>query len=102
VTGREVFGIPAVSRTITLFISDVTPGSTSRFLGAPTTGSYATYSEQGVTNSATYTSVSGHVTVRINAQTGEISGRFSFDGFSAIDRSNVARVTSGSFSVRAE
>lgn len=102
VTGREVSGIPAVSRTITLFISDVIPGSTSRFLGAPATDSYATYSEQGSTNSATYTSVSGHVTVRINAQTGEVSGRFSFTGFDALDRSNVARVTSGSFSARPE
>jgi hypothetical protein len=102
ITGRELSGVPTVSRTITLFVDGVGPGSTSRFLGTPASGSYATYSEQGNTNSATYTSVSGHVVIKVDERTGEVSGRFSFDGISALDRSQVARVNGGSFSIRTE
>jgi hypothetical protein len=102
ITGREVSGIPSESRTITLFIDGVRPGSTSRFLGPPSIGTYATYSEQGITNSASFISISGHVTVSVNTVTGEVSGRFSFQAGNTIDRSDTARVTSGNFSTRSE
>jgi hypothetical protein len=99
ITGRQVTGIPSTSRTITLFIDGVGTGTTSRFLGAPASGSYATYSEQGGTNSATYTSVSGHAVIKVDSRTGEVSGRFSFDAASSFDRSTVVRVNSGNFSI---
>jgi hypothetical protein len=70
ITGREVSGIPSESRTITLFVDGVRPGSTSRFLGPPSIGTYAAYSEQGITNSLSFFSISCHVTVSVITVTG--------------------------------
>ena len=102
ITGREVSGIPSESRTITLYLADVTTGTTSHFFGPPSVGTYATYSEQTVTNSASFISISGHATVSVNATTGEITGRFSFEAGNTFNRSDTARVTSGNFSTRTQ
>ena len=99
IVGRETGGLSAGSSSIQIILSDVTQGTTTHSLGAPGTGSYATFSTTTPTNSIGLTSLTGNVTVTLNTNSSLVSGRFSFetgDPFSGQDR---VRVTGGDFAV---
>ena len=100
VTGRAVSGVPAGSRTITLYVGDVIPGTRSYSLGAPASGTYAVYSATSSTNSASFTSTSGNVIVTLDATAGTVSGRFSFTGEEAAVLGQTVRVIGGDFFMR--
>jgi hypothetical protein len=99
ISGREISG-SAGTRTITLNIGDVTPGTRSHSLGVAATGTYAVYSTTSSTNSASFTSTSGNVIVTLDATAGTVSGRFSFNADNASVLGQTARVTSGDFFLR--
>ena len=99
VVGRETGGLSPGSSSIQLILTGVTPGTTTLSLGAPGAGSYATFSATTPTNSIGLTSLTGNVTVTLNTNSSQASGRFSFetgDPFSGQDR---VRVTGGDFAV---
>ena len=99
-SGRDISGSPSGTRTITLYIDDVRPGTTTHSLGAPATGTYAVYGANTSTNSTSFTSTSGNVTLTLNAATGTVSGRFSFTADDTAILGETVRVTSGDFSLR--
>jgi len=99
-TGREISGAPATTRTITLNIADVTPGTRSHSLGVPASGTYAVFSSASSTNSETFTSTSGNVVVTLDATAGTVSGRFSFEAEGAMALGETVRVTAGNFFLR--
>jgi len=98
ITAREVGVVPSTSRTITLALNDVTPGTTTHTLGSPGTGTYATYSVIGPTNSASFTSISGQAIVRLDPKSGTLSGTFSFEASDLFRQGAIARISGGNFS----
>lgn len=99
-SGRDVSAGPAGTRTITIYIDDVRPGTTTHSLGVPASGTYAVYGTATSTNSLSFTSTSGNVTVTLDAAAGTVSGRFSFNAESTSVPSQDARITSGDFLMR--
>ena len=99
-SGRDISGGPSGTRTITIHIDGVRPGATTHSIGVPASGTYAVYGEASSTNSLSFTSISGNVTVTLDAGGGTVSGRFSFNGESASVPSQDVRVTSGDFFLR--
>lgn len=100
ISGRAISGAPAGTRTITLNIADVRPGTTTHSIGAPASGTYAVYGATSPTNSASFTSTSGTITVTLDANGGTVSGRFSFNAGNGSIPSTTVRVTSGDFFLR--
>lgn len=99
ITAREVAEVPSTIRTITLTLNDVTAGTRTYTLGSPGTGTYATYSEIGPTNSVSFTSISGQAIVRLDPKSGTLSGTFSFEAPDLFRQGAIARVSGGNFSV---
>ena len=99
-SGRDISGGSSGTRTITIYIDDVRPGTTTHSIGGPASGTYAVYGAASSTNLLSFTSISGNVTVTLDAGAGTVSGRFSFDAESTSVPSQDARVTSGDFFLR--
>jgi hypothetical protein len=97
VTAHETSGASG-NRSISLFIAGVTSGTTTHSLGSPATGTYAFLTVASPTNSASFTSSSGNAVITLNATTGTVSGRFSFNGTDTVGAGTPVRVTNGDFS----
>lgn len=99
-SGRDISGSPSGTRTITLHIDDVRPGTTTHSIGAPASGTYAIYGAASSTNSTSFTSTSGNVTVTLDTNAGTVSGRFSFTADDTAVLGETVRVNSGDFLLR--
>jgi hypothetical protein len=94
---RQVSGVPPLSRSIKLFVANVTASTTTHSLGSPVTGTYAIYSAASSTNSDGFTSSSGTATITLDTVANTVSGRFSFSATDELGQANPVRVTAGEF-----
>ena len=100
IVGRETGGTLPGNRSIQLVLNNVVAGTTTHSLGAAGTGSYAVYSASSPTNSIGLNSASGNVIVNLNATSGLVSGRFSFEAGDPFNGQERVRVTGGDFSAQ--
>ena len=96
ISGTQISGPPLVSRTIKLYLANVTPGTTTHSFGSPATGTYAIYSFSS-TNSGGFTSSSGTAIVTLDTAANVVSGRFDFSGIDELGGAGPDRVTAGQF-----
>jgi hypothetical protein len=87
------------TRSLSLTISDVRPGTTVHQLSDASTSDYAIYTRRG-TNVVGYTSSSGNIIVTLDAAAQTVSGTFSFLGVSRAGVDAPLQVSGGTFFLR--